>query len=74
MACQSQTSEGLGNASIDRRTAFVDDIETGVCDIVVLQLILTLDKGPDQDGMILRGDKRDGVQPQLRGHDGRDEG
>ena len=61
MACQSQTSEGLGNASVDRRTAFVDDVEARVRDIVVFQLILALHERSDENGVVLGRYERDCV-------------
>ena len=38
----------------DRRTAFVDDIETSMGDVVILQIVLTLRECPDEDRMVLR--------------------
>lgn len=40
-------------------------------DVVVLELILTLYECPNQDRMVLRRHKRNSIQSQLRGHDGK---
>lgn len=59
--------------SVGGRTAFVDDIEASVRDIVVLELILALGKRPDENGVVLRRHERDRVQSELRWHGGKNQ-
>ena len=44
-----------------------------MCNVVVFQLILTLYKSSDEDGMILGGNERDCIQSKLGRHGCEDE-
>ena len=55
------------------RTAFIDDVEACVRDVVVLEFILALNERPYEDGMVLGRNEGDCIEPQLGRHDGESE-
>jgi hypothetical protein len=54
-------------SGVGQLTTFFDDIETCVSDIVVLQLIMR--EAPDEDRVILGGNKSHSVETQLWRHE-----
>jgi hypothetical protein len=52
-------------------TAFLEDVQTGVCDVVVSYISVVLSflaERSDEDGVVLRGDEGDSVEMDKSGH------